>query len=43
MQGFVDNKGNFLTRKEALLIAEKENQIIRRCGGDVELYSENLY
>ena len=34
-QGFIDNKGKFLTR---------EGQIIRRIGGDEDcLYSENLY
>ena len=44
IQGFVDNKGNFLTRSEALLVANKENQILRNCGGDdKELFSENLY
>jgi hypothetical protein len=44
MQGFVDNRGRFLTRVEALVIAEKEHQIIRQCGGGTsELFSENLY
>jgi hypothetical protein len=43
-QGFVDNKGNYLTREEALVIAKEQGQIIRRCGGDErELFSENLY
>jgi hypothetical protein len=43
-QGFVDQRGNFLTREEAWIIAEKVGQIIRRVGGDgVRLYSENLY
>ncbi|RDE25168.1 hypothetical protein DV711_06320 [Motiliproteus coralliicola] len=43
-QGFIDQKGNFLTRAEALTIALKEAQIIRRCGGDeTRLFSENLY
>jgi len=43
-QGFVDNKGNFLTRSEAFKIAFKQNQIIRSCGGDAgKLFSENLY
>ncbi len=43
-QGFVDQYGKFLTREEALVIAKKNNQIIRRCGGDDKrLYSENLY
>lgn len=43
-QGFVDNKGNFLTREEAYVVAKAANQIIRRCGGDEgRLFSENLY
>lgn len=46
-QGFIDNRGNFLTRTEAWKIAEAAGQIIRRCGGDTidggTLYSENLY
>ena len=43
-EGFVDQFGNFLTREEAHVIAVKQNQIIRRCGGDeTRLYSENLY
>ncbi len=29
VQGFVDQKGNFLTREEAYQIAEKEDQILR--------------
>lgn len=44
IQGFVDQFGTFYTREEAWIIAEKNNQIIRRVGGDgVKLYSENLY
>ena len=43
-QGFIDQKGNFLTREEAHKIASENNQIKRRCGGDEnKLYSENLY
>lgn len=43
-QGFVDQWGNFLTRKEALEIALRNGQRRRRCGGDDDqLYSENLY
>lgn len=43
-QGFVDQKGNFVTRKEAHVIAQEQDQIIRRCGGDSDiLFSENLY
>lgn len=43
-QGFIDQKGIFLTRNEAYIIAKENNQIIHRCGGDNEkLFSENLY
>ncbi len=43
-EGFIDNKGTFLNRNEAYLIAFKNNQILRRVGGDKNtLYSENLY
>ena len=43
-QGFVDQKGLFHTRQQALYIAQQANQIIRRVGGDdTELFSENLY
>lgn len=46
-QGFIDQRGNFLTRTEAWKIAEQNGQIIRRVGGDSidggTLYSENLY
>lgn len=46
-QGFITNKGRFVDRYEAWSIAVKNNQIIRRCGGDTAnggcLYSENLY
>lgn len=43
-QGFVDQWGVFITREDALEIAKKAGQIIRRCGGDKrELFSENLY
>jgi hypothetical protein len=47
VQGFVDNKRNFLTRTEAWKIAFEAGQIVNRCGGDSAnsgtLYSENLY
>lgn len=44
IEGFIDQFNKFLTREEAHVIATKQNQIIRRCGGDEErLYSENLY
>jgi len=43
-QGFIDQWGNFLTREEAWIVAERQGQIKHRCGGDgKKLYSENLY
>lgn len=46
-QGFVDQRGVFLTREEAWKVAEAAGQILRRVGGDDmnggRLYSENLY
>lgn len=43
-QGFIDQHCNFYTREEAYTVAEKNNQIFRRCGGDENrLFSENLY
>lgn len=45
IQGFVDQYGQFMDRKEAWKVALESNQIIRICGGNEEgvLYSENLY
>lgn len=43
-QGFVDQRGEWLTREEALQIALYNGQRRKRCGGDsTRLYSENLY
>lgn len=46
-QGFVDQRGEFLTREEAWKVAEAAGQILRRVGGDSinggRLFSENLY
>lgn len=44
-QGFVDQWGNFLERKDAWIVAERQNQIIRKGPGysGPDLYSENLY
>lgn len=43
-QGFIDQRGAFMTREEAHKVATEAGQIIRRCGGDERrLYSENLY
>lgn len=47
VQGFVDQRGVFLNRREAWVVAEAAGQIKRRVGGDTagggRLYSENLY
>lgn len=42
-QGFVDQYGNFLDRDSAWIIAQKQGQIIKDCGCEGTLYSENLY
>jgi hypothetical protein len=43
-QGFVDQRGTFLTREEALAIAITQDQIIRDQDLAIKkLYSENLY
>lgn len=42
-QGFLDNKGNFLSRVEAYKVAEAADQIIRDCGNNKRLFSEHLY
>ena len=44
-QGFITNKGRFVTRDEALKIAKEQGQIIRMSGSpnpDI-LFSEDLY
>lgn len=42
-QGFIDQFGKFYTREEAYILAKKNNQIIRDCDVEDELYSEHLY
>lgn len=43
-QGFIDQFGNFLTRREAWVIALENNQIRRLLGSpDGILFSEHLY
>lgn len=43
-QGFVDQFGKFLNRKEAYIVAKSAEQIIRPTGGDEgKLFSENIY
>lgn len=42
-QGFVTDKGDFVSREEALKIAAANNQIIKKHGMSSELYSEDIY
>jgi hypothetical protein len=42
-QGFIDTRGNFLTREEAWKVAECNGQIRHVVSSPGELYSENLY
>jgi hypothetical protein len=46
-QGFIDQHGRFYSRQAAWQIAQRQNQIARRVGGDETdggtLFSENLY
>ncbi len=42
-QGFIDTKGNFLTREEAWKVAETHGQIRYQVSMPGTLYSENLY
>lgn len=42
-QGFVDNKGKFVTREEALIIAEEAGQRFWDPVRHEQLFSENLY
>lgn len=42
-QGFIDTRGNFLTRAEAWQVATEHKQIRRAVSTPGTLYSENLY
>jgi hypothetical protein len=42
-QGFIDQYGRFYNRKDAWVIAEKNNQITRKVSSPGRLYSENMY
>lgn len=42
-QGFIDQFGNFYTRHEAWIVAERNNQIIKEVSSPGTLYSENLF
>jgi len=43
IQGFIDNKGEFLNRKEAAIVAKRANQIRKKHGSKYDLFSEDLY
>ena len=43
VQGFLTSENRFVDRKEAWIIAKRENQIKRQSGGYGTLYSEDLY
>jgi len=42
-QGFIDQKGVFLDRKEALKVAEDAGQIIKNTSPHDQLFSEDIY
>ena len=42
-QGFIDSRGNFLTREEALVLAEESRQHLFDSIRHEQLFSENLY
>jgi len=42
-QGFVDQFGDWMDRKEAWKVATDQNQIVREVSSPGTLYSENLY
>lgn len=42
-QGFINNKGEFLTREQAWIVAERAGQIRKTTGTHGTLYSEDLY
>lgn len=46
IQGFIDNRGNFLTREEAMILVKESGQefdIERNGGQDKKLYSEGVW
>ena len=42
-QGFITNKGRFVDREEAYLIAKKANQLLHDFKGKTILFSEDIY
>lgn len=42
-QGFLTSEGRFVNRVQALQIAHRANQIIKKTGGDRDLYSEDVW
>lgn len=43
IQGFVDDRGLFLNRADALMVATAYGQLIRKTAPDYELFSEDLW
>lgn len=42
--GFLNSRGNFMDRKEAMILAKQCNQVTNRLHGDeITLFSENIY
>lgn len=42
-QGFLDADGNYWTRRQARVVAEREGQLIKRAGKFSELFSEDVW
>lgn len=42
-QGFINDKGKFLHRNEAMLEAKANNQVLHYTGGSDTLYSEDMW
>lgn len=43
IQGFIDNRGNFLDRYEAMQLAESARQLIKKTPPEDRLFSEDIY
>lgn len=42
-QGFIDQWGNFMSREEARIVAERQGQLLARADHGLELFSEDIY
>ena len=44
-QGFIDQRGVFMDRREAFVVASNANQVIKKSGNpnSLELFSEDIY